>query len=115
MKILITGASGFIGSNLSDYLSSQGFIVKKAVRRNTENDNEIYWNINKNEYEPEDFEGFDVFINLSGENVFGYWTKEKKSKIVNSRLNSTKLLTKIISKLNSPPKTFISSSAIHSK
>lgn len=112
MKILITGSSGFIGSNLTDYLKKQGCQVIKVVRRKTTNTDEVSWNIENNEYLTEQFEGFDVFINLSGENIFGYWTKEKKKRILESRIRTTKLLTDIISKLDSPPHTFISASAI---
>jgi len=112
MKILISGSSGFIGTQLTEYLNEKGYDVKRLIRKNTEKRDEIYWDITGEIYNLKEFEDFDAFINLSGENIFGYWTKEKKNKIVNSRLNSTKLLTKIIKKLKNPPKIFISGSAI---
>jgi len=112
MKILISGSSGFIGTHLSIYLKKQGYDVKRLVRNKAEKDDEIFWDITGNSYNLDEFEGFDSFINLSGDNIFGYWTKEKKKSIVDSRINSTTLLTKIIKRLNSPPNTFISASAI---
>ena len=112
MKILISGSSGFIGTNLKDFLTKNGCEVKSLIRQKSIKDNEISWDIKSEEYVLNDFEGFDAFINLSGENIFGYWTKEKKKRIVESRLHTTALLSKIIKKLESPPKTFISASAI---
>ena len=112
MKILISGSSGFIGTNLTEYLKEKGCDVIRLIRNNVENSDEISWDLSSETYKLKEFEGFDAFINLSGENIFGYWTKEKKKRIAESRLSSTKLLTKIIKKLQIPPKTFISASAI---
>ena len=112
MKILISGSSGFIGANLKNFLIENGCEVKRLVRKTTQKDDEISWDIPSESYELKDFEGFDAFINLSGENIFGIWTESKKKRIVESRLNTTTLLTKIIKKLKSPPATFISASAI---
>jgi len=112
MKVLISGSSGFIGSQLTKYLNSKGHEIIRVVRKKADNSDEISWDIKNKKYNLTDYEGFDAFINLSGENIFGYWTKAKKNKIIESRINSTKLLTEIISRLNSPPKTLISASAI---
>lgn len=112
MKILISGSSGFIGTALTNHLRNNENEVVRLLRNSTSLKYEIKWNIDKKDYNIGDFEGFDSFINLSGENVFGIWTKEKKRKIIDSRINSTQLLYEIISKLKKPPKTFISASAI---
>jgi len=112
MKILISGSSGFIGTALTNHLRKNENEVIRLLRNSTSLKNEIKWNIDNKDYNIGDFEGIDSFINLSGENVFGIWTKEKKRKIIDSRINSTQLLYEIISKLKKPPKTFISASAI---
>lgn len=112
MKVLISGSSGFIGSQLTKYLNSKGHEIIRVVRKKADNSGKISWDIKNKKYNLTDYEGFDAYINLSGENIFGYWTKTKKNKIIESRINSTKLLTEIILRLNSPPKTFISASAI---
>ncbi len=59
-----------------------------------------------------DIEGFDVVIHLSGENISGRrWSPGFKKKILNSRVDSTRLLAKVISQLNNPPKLFACASA----
>jgi len=112
MKILISGSSGFIGTALTNHLRKNEIEVIRLLRNYPSLKNDIKWDINKKDYEIADFEGFDAFINLSGENVFGIWTKEKKRKIIDSRINTTQLFYEIISKLKKAPKTFISASAI---
>jgi uncharacterized protein (TIGR01777 family) len=57
-------------------------------------------------------EGVDAVINLAGENIYGRWTKEKKSRILSSRVQSTKFLCKSLASLNKPPKVLVSASAI---
>ena len=120
MKILITGATGFIGYELSQKLDSLGYsisILPKDLDRSKSLVNEkfktYYWNPDLNICPAEPVLNSDLIIHLAGENIFGVWTKNKKSKIRNSRINSTKLLVDII-KNNSKNKVkkFISSSAI---
>jgi uncharacterized protein len=53
----------------------------------------------------------DAVVNLAGENIFGRWTKEKKKRIFDSRINTTKYLCKVLSSLDKPPKVLVSASA----
>ncbi len=113
MKILISGASGLIGSHVSKYLSSKDFTVWSLVRSKTENNNTIFWAPSKESIESIDIlEGFDVVINLSGENIVGRWTDRKKKLIRSSRVDTTNYLVDLFGKLKNPPKLFISASAI---
>ena len=50
-------------------------------------------------------------VNLAGENIFGKWTKEKKRRIFDSRINTTKSLCRLLSLLDKPPKVLVSASA----
>ena len=50
-------------------------------------------------------------VNLAGENVFGRWTKEKKKRILESRVNTTKSLCKALASLDKPPQILVSASA----
>jgi uncharacterized protein (TIGR01777 family) len=56
-------------------------------------------------------ENIDAVVNLSGENIFGRWTKKKKKMISDSRVNTTKTLCKLLSSLEKPPKVLVSASA----
>jgi uncharacterized protein len=58
-----------------------------------------------------DNENIDAVVNLAGENIFGRWTKKKKKRIFDSRVNATKSLCKLLSSLDKPPKVLVSASA----
>ena len=114
MKILITGASGFIGTELLAYLRGRGHEVRHVVRTEAQlKEDSILWDPQHHELVPADFEGFDVLIHLAGENIMGgRWTPEKKRKIKESRVMGTRILCELISRLQSPPRLLISTSAI---
>lgn len=108
-KILIAGSSGLIGTALVPFLQAQGFQVGRLLRQ--QQDKHPYWNIDKNSFCLKEFTRPDIIINLSGEGIAtGYWTKKKKQLLINSRLNSTKLLIKQFKQHS--PTLFINASAI---
>jgi len=110
MKILISGSSGLVGSTLIPYLQTAGHQVERLVRKPGTG---IVWNPQSGYIDRDVLEGFDVVIHLAAENIgSGYWTKNKKDKIFHSRVNGTSLLAEAITRLNRPPKIFISASAI---
>ena len=113
MRILVSGASGLIGSAFIPLLIERGDEVVRLVRtEKPTGPSEIYWNPAKGELNLEQVENFDAIVNLSGENVAeGRWTSEKKSRIVKSRTLTTELLATTVSKLDHPPTVFISASA----
>jgi len=76
------------------------------------NPEDIFWNPKQGYIEQEKLEQIspDVIINLSGEEILGIWTENKKKAIVESRIQSTKLLSESVSKLSKQPSVFISAS-----
>lgn len=112
-KILITGASGLIGSALSELLSKNHSIVKLG-RTKRENENSSFvWDIKKNGIDLNAFDKVDTIVHLAGSNVGDKrWTNSWKKEILDSRIQSTKLLFDTIRKNNHPIKTFVSASAI---
>lgn len=101
-KITIVGASGFIGRHLQNALE--------------ENDIQIVKGRNVNQYSTEKLariiDGQDVVINLAGSSLFGYWTKSKKKKIQESRIDLTTKLVRSFSSCEKKPSHFINASAI---
>lgn len=110
-RILISGASGLIGSAVVPALESHGHEVTRLVRRPTGNGNDFQWDP-VHEVSPDLVSGFDNVIHLSGESVAGRWTAEKKRQIRESRVVSTKNLSRALSRADRPPGTFICASAI---
>ena len=114
LKILVSGATGFVGSFLCSFLEFAGHDVwilsrsKKINKRKV-----IIWDPLVPEIREKDFEGFDAVINLAGENIStGWWTEKKKNSILNSRYKGTENLVKVLASLKCLPKTFISASAV---
>jgi uncharacterized protein len=115
MKILISGASGLVGTALIPTLLAKGHSVVRLVRQQPKGADEIRWDSDKGFSfgEEHKLEGFDAVIHLAGDNVAsGSWTDEKKRSIRESRTKGTKFLVEALKKLKSKPKIVISASAI---
>lgn len=114
MKVLITGASGFIGSALAKFLAEMDYQLLKLVRRRTDlNPNEIFWDPDLQQIDSEALEGIDIVIHLAGENLAGgRWTEERKKRIVESRVKGTQLISQALANLKQKPKLLISASAV---
>ena len=124
-NILITGSHGLIGSSLIPLLTNVGrHKITRLVRKvnnnnmgsspttNKEDKKSIFWYPEYDKLDHHELEGFDIIIHLAGENIFGRWTDIKKQRIFNSRVGSTKLLAKSLTKLSNPPSLLICASAI---
>ena len=111
--VLISGASGLIGTALSDRLRERGDRVIALVRRPVRSDDEIRWDPATGELPQDAVEGVDVVVNLSGAGIGDKrWSAERKKEILDSRLDSTGLLARAIAAADNPPATFLSASAI---
>lgn len=111
MNILITGASGLIGTALKQYLASQGHTVA-AVTRQRQGEGP-FWDIDEGIVDFGNMPDPRVVIHLSGENISnGRWTKKRKQLFLDSRVNSTTLLAKTLSTMKNKPELLISGSAI---
>jgi uncharacterized protein len=118
MKIVITGASGFIGSLLVDHLWKQRHHLILLSRNpprefNVTHQQWVPW-VPGSSGEWEDLiDGVDGIINLAGEPIAAKrWSDVQKEKIRFSRVETTKALVKAIGKTKQKPKFLISSSAV---
>src|SRR5947208_10214216 len=113
MKVLITGASGLIGTALQQSFSEKGYEMLLASRKEREGEQNIQWDVETGFAEPERLEGIDVVVHLAGESVSGLrWTNEKKKAIRDSRVLGTRNVVDTISDLKQRPSVLIAASAI---
>lgn len=110
MKIVLAGASGFIGSALLSHFQKRGIQVIALSRKNRFGMH--YWNPETKEIDSSLLEGAHAVINLAGESIFGRWTEGKKSRMRSSRLLSSNFLTQTLLELSHPPKLYIGASAV---
>jgi uncharacterized protein (TIGR01777 family) len=112
-KILITGASGMIGSHLTRVLESSGYTVLSAVRREPRNDREVRWVPERGEIDRAKLQGIDGVVHLAGANIAGQrWSTAYKQEIRESRVKGTRLISETIASLDPKPRVFACASAI---
>ena len=118
MKVLITGATGLVGSEITHLCHENGIEVnylttskeKISAKANYQG---FYWNPDIGEIDLDCFEGVSAIINLAGASISKRWTSEYKEVILSSRINSLKTLHKGISSIDSSQiNSFVSASAI---
>lgn len=112
MRILISGASGLIGSALEAELSKQGHSVSRLVRRAARNANEIEWQPGVLPLPAGVIDEFDAVVNLAGATTGKLpWTKAYQRELIDSRIDSTRTLVEAMRSANRRPKVFLSGSA----
>jgi uncharacterized protein (TIGR01777 family) len=115
MNIAISGSTGLIGTTLKNYFLRNGHQVSEITRHpgRSKKFSRIYFDPKKNYIDAESLEGHDVIIHLAGANIAGQrWTDSYKKEILESRIQSTKLLVNTITKMNNRPKIFLCASAV---
>jgi uncharacterized protein len=111
MKVLVSGSTGLIGSALIPSLEAEGHTIKRLVRKNSNFENEIFWNPDsKSDFSKLD--GFEAVVHLAGESIVGRWNVEKKEKIRRSRVEGTRSLSEALASAPNPPKVLVCASAI---
>jgi uncharacterized protein (TIGR01777 family) len=113
MKILITGATGLIGTELQKTLREREHELLLASRKEPRDASYVQWAPEHGFSESEKLAGIDAVIHLAGESVSGLrWTDEKKKLIRDSRVLGTRNVVETISDLDPRPRVLIAASAI---
>ena len=113
-SILLTGASGLVGTRLTDMLLQKGYQVAHLGRSKRPGKVPSYvWNVAKGEFDPEALNGVDAIIHLAGAGVAEKrWTSRRKKEILESRTKSSALLYETLKKINNKVRAVVSASAI---
>lgn len=112
-RIVISGASGLIGSALRDSLRGDGVEVTTLVRRPPRDDGEVQWMPGVSALNPEVLAGAEAVVALGGASVGRLpWTPRYKRELVESRLDATHTLTTALRALRTDAPAFVSASAV---
>jgi len=113
-RVLLSGASGMLGTALRQSIESAGDATLQLVRRPPSAVNEVRWNPASGELtHPEAFEDLTAAIHLSGANLAARrWTAAYKREITESRVATTKALATSLARLKRPPKLLMVASAV---
>ncbi len=117
MKVLITGATGLVGSELVKLLLQNGVSVNYLTTSKNKLENQdlykgFYWNPNKGEIDRNAFDEVTTIIHLAGASIAQRWTAKNKQEIIESRVLPIRLLYNELSKIDHSVQQFISASAI---
>jgi hypothetical protein len=107
MRILVTGASGLVGSALCPALEAAGHAVVRLARSGP-----VSWSPTARSIDGAALDGIDAVVHLAGESVAGRWTPARKQRILASRRDGTRFLAETLAALPEPPKVLVSASAI---
>jgi len=111
MNVLISGATGLIGSALVPELEARGHTITRLSRSQT-GANTVRWDPSAGTIDG-DLEGTEAVVHLAGESIAqGRWSPDKKRRILDSRVRGTRLLAERIAALSTPPKVMVSTSAV---
>jgi uncharacterized protein (TIGR01777 family) len=103
MRVAICGITGLIGKAVKTALQSEGYVVVGISRQDIAAGTSHLQKL---------LHGTDAVVNLAGSPVISRWSKANKERIYFSRINTTRLLVEAVNGLSSPPKGFISASAV---
>jgi uncharacterized protein len=114
MRILMSGASGLVGTALASSLTSAGHAVVRLSRATGAiRTGDVYWNPISGELDSAAAEGADAMVHLAGASIAdGRWTKERKALLRSSRVDATQGLVRALANLKRKPHVFIAASAI---
>lgn len=110
MNLLVTGASGLVGRHFCKLARQEGHSIRELSHR--PRTGAILWDIPNQKLDASQIEGSDAVVHLAGESIVGLWTENKRERILNSRVQSTRLLAETLAGLKQKPSVLVSASAI---
>ncbi len=114
LTVVITGASGLVGTQLTAFLETGGHTVRRLVRRTPDPaGGEYRWNPDSGEVDSAVFEGADAVVHLAGAGIADRrWSDERMALIRESRTRGTRVIAEAMAACSSPPGVLVSASAV---
>lgn len=113
MRVVVTGASGLVGSALVAALERRGDQAVRLVRRAARGDDERQWDPAAGRLDPDALHGADAVVHLAGAGIGDQrWTGHRKAEIRDSRIRGTSLLAEAIAGAPTPVPLWVSGSAL---
>lgn len=114
MRVLVTGSSGYLGGALLGALKARSHQPVRLVRGEPGSRlDEIGWDPSSGRLDPASIEAFEAVVHLAGVNIGGRrWSEKHKKAVLESRTQSTRLLSETLASLQEPPRVLVSASAI---
>ena len=112
-KVVLAGGSGFLGQALAESFCNEGVevvILSRGSGKKTSRGRYVSWDAQSLGEWTNELEGADIVINLTGRSVDCRYTKVNRDLILNSRVDSTRILGEAISQLQRAPKTWLNAS-----
>jgi hypothetical protein len=107
VRIVVSGASGFIGSALVASFEAKGHEVLRLVRREASGNSELSWNPAAGELDAAALGVVDAIVNLGGATIEKRWTAARQREIMDSRVDTTSLLARTAAALEPRPSVFL--------
>ncbi len=111
-RVVISGTNGLVGRALVADQKAKGREAIRLVRQPPSRPDERQWSPSEGTLAADALDNADAVIHLAGEPILGRWTAAKKARIMNSRVNGTRLLAEALARSARPPRIWVSASAI---
>jgi uncharacterized protein (TIGR01777 family) len=113
-SVLLSGASGLLGSAIASWLQEQGYRCARLVRNAPSSEGRVSWDPATGHVDRDALARCapELVINFAGEPIGQRWTADRKHRIRESRVRGTRVLAEALAALPKPPATFINGSAI---
>jgi uncharacterized protein len=114
MRIVMAGASGFLGTHLGGALRADGHEVIRLVRRPAEGPDQLSWRPSAGQLDPAALAGADAVINLAGATIGRPWTPRYRRVLRSSRIDTTGTIARTLAELPSAgrPGVLLNASAV---
>jgi uncharacterized protein (TIGR01777 family) len=112
LTVAVTGATGLIGTALTEHLTAGGHVVRRVVRRDPR-PGDVLWDPAAGTIDAPALAGVDAVVHLAGAGIGDHrWTDDYRREILESRTRSTDLLSRTLAGLEQPPAVLLSGSAV---